>query len=137
MKRTLTLVVCLLTATVGPAFAILGFGDIVFDPTNYAEAIEQVVQLERQYEQLIQTYQTVRSQYEHMVFMAQQVPVNMVARYRALATPWRTSSAVDTYGNASGWIAGINTGVGVEAGYSRAIQTLTSYGSALASIPAD
>jgi hypothetical protein len=135
MKKTLTLVVCLLAVLSAPAFAI--FGLVVFDPTNYAEAIEQVVQLERQYEQLIQTYQTVRSQYEHMVFMAQQVPVNMVARYRALATPWHASSASNTYGTTGGWIAGINTGVAVDAGYSLATRALDSYGAVLGNIPLD
>jgi len=44
MNRKLTLVVCLLVALAGKAAAFLGFGDIVFDPTNYAEAIEQVLE---------------------------------------------------------------------------------------------
>ena len=35
-----------------PAFAIFGFGDIVFDPSNYAEAIQQLLQMEQQYAQL-------------------------------------------------------------------------------------
>src|SRR6266581_8102664 len=83
-----------------PAFAIFGFGDIVFDPSNYAEAIQQLLQMEQQYAQLVQTYQTVRSQYDHLVWMAKRVPVNMAARYKAVSTPWRTSSAANTYGTA-------------------------------------
>ena len=64
----------------GPARAILGLGDIVFDPTNYAELIRQYLQMEQQYVQLVQTYETIFSQYQQMLFMAQQVPVNMLAR---------------------------------------------------------
>jgi len=65
------------------------------------------------------------------------VPVNMAARYRALATPWRNSSAANTYGTTAEWIAGINTGLGVAAGYSGATQPLANYGAALDQIPAD
>ena len=32
-----------------PAMAILGIGDIVFDPTNYEEAIQHLIQLQQQY----------------------------------------------------------------------------------------
>jgi len=69
--------------------------------------------------------------------MAQQVPANMALRYRALATPWRPSSATNVYGTTGGWVSGINTGVGVAEGYSRAIQRLLNYGAALGNIPAD
>jgi type IV secretion system protein TrbJ len=137
MKRKLILGVCSLAALAGPAFAILGIGDIVFDPSNYEEAIQQLVQLEQQYTQLVQTYAMVANQYAHMLQMAKTVPVNMVARYKVLATPWRNSLATNTYGTTDGWITGINTGAGVTSGYSRAIQTLTDYGTALGSIPAD
>ncbi len=106
MKRTL--VVCALAGalSIKPAFAIFGIGDIVFDPSNYAQAIEQLLELQRQYSQLVRTYEMVRNQYEHMVRMAQKVPVDMAQRYRAVATPWRTSSATDTYGATSGWGGG-------------------------------
>ena len=120
----------------GPARAILGLGDIVFDPTNYAELIRQYLQMEQQYVQLVQTYETIFSQYQQMLFMAQQVPVNMLARYRALATPWLNSSATNVDGTSGDWITGINTGLGVIPGYSRATQALAAYGPALANIPA-
>jgi hypothetical protein len=137
MQRKLILGVCSLAALAGPAFAILGIGDIVYDPSNYEEAIQQLVQLEQQYVQLVQTYAMVSNQYAHMLQMAKTVPVNMMARYKALATPWRNSFATNTYGTTEGWITGINTGSSVASGYSRAIQTLTDYGTALANIPAD
>ena len=72
-----------------------------------------------------------------MIWMAKRVPVNMAARYRALATPWRPSSATNTYGTTADWISGINSGLGISAGYSQATQPLGSYGAALGQIPAD
>ena len=133
------LVVCALVCAslAGPAFAIFGLGDIVFDPSNFEEAVQQLLQMEQQYAQLVQTYQMVRSQYEQMLWMAKRVPVNMAARYRAVATPWRNFSATNTYGTTGNWIAGVNTGVGVETGYSAATQPLDSYRAALGNLPAD
>jgi len=93
--------------------------------------------LQQQYSQLVKTYNEIRQQYEHMVRMAQRVPVDMRTRYRALPTPWRSSSATNTYGTTAGWISAINTGANVASGYSRAIQALPDYGAALGQIPAD
>jgi hypothetical protein len=118
-------------------FAFLGFFDIVFDPDVYAEAVQQLIQMERQYTQLVQTYQMARNQYQQLLWMAQRVPVDMAARYRAVATSWRASSATNTYGTTSGWVAGINTGTGVASGYARATQPLDTYGAAMASVPAE
>lgn len=138
MRPKWMLVVCALAALLAaPAFAILGIGDIVFDPTNYANALQRFIQLEQQYAQLVQIYEMIHSQYDQMIWMAKQVPVNMEVRYRALATPWQTTSATNTYGTTASWITGINTGWGVGAGYSAATQPLASYGAALGNIPAD
>ena len=134
-KTTLTAFIALALAV--PAAAILGIGDIVYDPTNYAQALQRFAQLQQQSAQLVQTYQMIRSQYEQMLFMAQQVPVAMAARYRALLTPWLNTSATNTYGTTGGWVAGVNTGVGVASGYSAATQPLLTYGSGLGNIPAD
>jgi hypothetical protein len=116
--------------------AIFGIGDIVFDPSNYQEAVRQLVQLERQYAKLVETYQMARTQYEHLVRMSQKVPVNMAARYRALVTPWGKSSATNTYGTTAGWIAAINTGMAVADGYRTAIEELLAYGPSFRNIPA-
>jgi hypothetical protein len=139
VKRNRTLVVCAVIGTIfaTPALAILGLGDIVYDPSNFEENIQQLVQLQQQYAQLIQTYQMIRSQYEQMQFMAQQVPVTMSLRYRSVATPWTPSSAANTYGTTAGWVTGINTGLGVSSGYSAATQGLKTYGGAMGNIPGD
>src|ERR1700681_3632416 len=139
MKRAFrwALVPLLAISITVPAMAILGIGDIVFDPTNYAEAVQHLIQLQQQYAQLVQTYEQIRAQYDQMIWMAKQVPVNMAARYRAAVTPWQYSSAPNTYGTTTGWTNGINTGLDVAAGYAQATQQLDQYGGALAQIPAD
>jgi type IV secretion system protein TrbJ len=137
MKRKIALAALALACFAAPALAIFGLGDIVFDPSNFEEAIQQLLQLEQQYAQLVQTYQMIRSQYQQMVWMARQVPVNMTARYRALSTPWRNSSAANTYGNTALWTAGINTGNAVQEGYSGATEPLRAYGAGLGNIPQD
>jgi hypothetical protein len=131
-------VVALVAAMIVPAaFAVLGLGDIVFDPSNFGKLVEQLAQMERQYTALVETYQMVTAQYNQMIWMAKMVPANLRAHYRAMVTPWRNSSATDTYGTTGGWIAAINTGQGVNDGYQQAIQPLNAYGAALSNIPAD
>jgi type IV secretion system protein TrbJ len=137
MRRRIVVFALSLVAFAVPAFAIFGLGDIVFDPSNFEEAVQQLFRLEQQYAQLVQTYQMVRSQYEQMIWMAKQVPVNMAARYRMLRPPWRLSTATDTYGTTTGWTSGINTGAAVSQGYSTAVHPLESYGSAFGNIPSD
>lgn len=58
-----------LVVPAGTALAIGGIGDIVYDPTNYAQAIKQVQAWEQQYKQMTQalakaeaTYQAAKSQ---------------------------------------------------------------------------
>jgi len=120
-----------------PSFAFLGIGDVVFDPSNYIEAIQTVLQLQQQYQQLVATYNQVRGQLDHLKRMAQQVPVNMAARYRTAATPWSHLSAQDTYGAAGGWVSAVNSGASVASGYQRATTPLEDYGSAFSNIPSD
>jgi hypothetical protein len=137
MNRKLTLGVCLLVVCSAPALAIFGVGDIVFDPTSFGELVKQFVQLEQQYQQLVQTYQMIQNQYNQMLFMARQVPVNMALRYSAAVTPWLNSSATNVYGTTGGWTSGINTGLAVSGGYSAATVSLGTYGGALGNIPTD
>src|SRR4051812_13815248 len=107
MRKKLAVLAVVGATCAAPALALFGLGDLVFDPTNFEEAVRQLLQMEQQYAQLVQTYQMVRSQYEQMIWMAQRVPVSMAVRYRALATPWRNSSANNTYGTTAAWVEGI------------------------------
>ena len=50
---------------------------------------------------LVQTYQMIQNQYEHLKWMAKRVPVDMATRYRAAMTPWRGSSAATRRASAS------------------------------------
>ena len=135
MHRRIVVFALALVGLALPAFAILGLGDVVFDPSNFEQAVKSFAQLEQEYAQLVQTYQMVRSQYEQMLWMAKQIPVNMVSRYRAAASPWTTFSATNTYGTTAGWVSGITSGQGVLDGYSAAIEPLGTYGAALGSVP--
>ena len=120
-----------------PALAILGMGDIVFDPSIYAKTVQELLQLKDQYDQLVNTYHMVENQYQEMKWMAQTVPVNMAGRYKALATPWTPSSATNTYGTTAAWIEGINSGSNASGAYAAAIEPLGAYGGAFSNIPAD
>lgn len=120
-----------------PAFAVLGVGDIVYDPTNYAQALDRFAQLQKQLQQLVQTYTMIRNQYDQMLWMAQRVPVDMLARYRAVFSPWALASATNTYGTTGGWITAVNSGTGILPGYNQSIIPLQAYGAAFGNIPAD
>ena len=127
MKRRLVLalaVAMVSLALVNPVFAIFGLGDIVFDPTNLEEAVQQLLEMEQQYEQLVQTYQMIQNQYDHMKWMAKRVPVDMATRYRSPITLWQGSTATNTYGTTDAWVSGINTGADVPLAYARAVQQL-------------
>jgi hypothetical protein len=137
MKKKWIIIAVATLACVRPVLAILGLGDIVFDPQNFEEAVQELAQLQQQYAQLVQTYHMIESQYQQMVWMAKQDPVNMILRYRPIASPWLPSTASNTYGTTAAWTAGINTGQNVSAGYSGATERLSAYGSAFDNIPSD
>ncbi len=128
--------ICVLSlALTTRAYALFGVGDIVFDPSAFAKLGQQLLQMEQQYRQIVQNYQMLRSQYDHIVRMSRQVPVAMSSRYRALATPWQSFAASDTYGATSGWVESVNTGVAVASAYARNVETLSSYGAPLNALP--
>jgi hypothetical protein len=117
MKRKT--VIFLLVMSLGVATASAQFGAVVYDPTNYANALLRYFELQQQLLQLTNTYLLA-------VQMAKNLQ-NMPARYQALFSQWRNAAAQDTYGNATPWIAGINSGVGVNAGYQQATTLLQPY----------
>jgi type IV secretion system protein TrbJ len=137
MKRIVAVALVIVLALNVPALAIFGIGDIVFDPTNFEEAVQEFAELEQQYMQLVQTYQMIQNQYNQMIWMAKTAPVNMLLRYHATATPWTPSSATNTYGTTAAWESAINSGQNVSNGYSTSTEALGSYGGALGNIPED
>ncbi len=111
--------------------AQFGFGGIVYDPTNYANAVLRYSQLVQQLAQLKQTYQQVLNQYNLALQMSRNLQ-NMPARYRATFSQWRTFTANDLYGNTRGWVGAAN-GAGaqtVSPAYQQATIPLLTYSQA-------
>ena len=123
-------------ALVAPVSAQL-FGGIVYDPTNYANAVLRYEQLQQQLAQLITTYQQIRTQYLLLLQQSQLLPVNMTARYRSLVSPWLPLAAPTAYGTTTPWILTANTGPGAVAAYAQATQPLLAYAGALGRVSAD
>ena len=90
-----------------PAWSYGQFGGIVYDPTNYANALLRYNQLVEQLAQLRQTYQQVLNQYNLAVQMSKNLR-NMPARYRAMFSQWRNFTANDLYGNTNAWVNAAN-----------------------------
>ena len=115
-----------------PAASYGQFGlSIVYDPTNYANAVLRYSQLLQQLAQLRQTYQQVLNQYNLAVQMSKNLR-NMPARYRAAFSQWRSFTANDLYGNTAGWVGAVN-GAGpqsVSSAYQRATVPLMTYSQA-------
>ena len=123
MKRKFLVLLLFVGLAVGTASA--QFGGVVYDPTNYHNALLRYFQLQQHLVQLQQTYGKVLSHYNLALQMARNIE-NMPARYRAMFSQWRNGSALNTYGNTAGWITGINTGA-VGGGYQQATTQLALY----------
>jgi hypothetical protein len=130
MKRRTLAAILLIAGLAGgvatPASAQI-FGGIVYDPTNYANALLRYAQLQQQYAQLVATYQQIRTQYQLLFRQAQKLPFSLEQRYRSLRTPWRPLVATSTYGRTAPWIDSANTGHDSLAAYRRATQDLAAY----------
>jgi hypothetical protein len=135
MKKFLiiTLIALVLIAMPRPASAQLGPG-IVYDPTNYGQAVLRYGQLVAQLNQLRATYMQIVNAYQLAQRMSQGAP-NMQARYAATWSPWRYANAQDNYGNTAQWIEGVNSGnlAGILSGFQKASSALSFYTPALLS----
>ena len=135
MIRRLVLAVVLTLVIAVPVSAQL-FG-VVFDPTNYANALLRYAELQQQYTQLVTTYQQIRTQYLLLLQQAQRLPVDMAARYRSLASPWLPLTASTAYGTTAPWLLAANTGPGAIAAYTQATQRLLAYDRAIDRVSAE
>lgn len=139
MRKKILIGLLLTVLCVGTASAQFGFGGIVYDPTNYANAVLRYHQLLQQLIQLKQTYQQILNQYNLALQMSQNLQ-DMPARYRAQFSQWRNLTALDNYGNTIGWVNGANSGQSqtVVAGYQQATTQLGTYDpNALSGMTAD
>ena len=124
MPKKVVIVLLIAVLSVGSASAQFGSG-IVYDPTNYHNALLRYYQLQQHLMQLQQTYAKVLAHYNLAMQMARNIQ-NMPARYRAIFSQWRNGSALNTFGNTGSWITGINTGT-VGGGYQLATTQLAPY----------
>lgn len=127
MKRKIVILVLVLGLSVGTVSAQFGIG-IVYDPTNYSNALLRYYQLQQHLLQLRASYAQLVAQYNFAVRMAKNIQ-NMPARYRAPFSQWRNVSVLDTYGNTGTWVNGINLGQAglVSDGYKQATTQLLPY----------
>jgi len=128
MKRIALAMLLSLALFVTTASAQFGFGGIVYDPTNYHNALLRYLQLQQQLIQLRNSYVQLVAQYNLAMQMARNIQ-NMPARYRAQFSNWRSTFAPNTYGNTAGWVNGINFGQSgtVNTGYRQATTELLPY----------
>jgi hypothetical protein len=130
MKGRILMALVVVSLSVATASAQLGL--VVYDPTNYANALLRYFELQQQLLQLTNSFALALQ-------MAKEIQ-NMPARYQALFSIWRNGIAQDTYGNTAAWINGINSGQVpvVNAGYQQATTQLLPYdGGALAAMTQD
>jgi hypothetical protein len=130
MKRRTLILVLVMGLCVGTASAQFGFS-IVYDPTNYGNALLRYYQLEQHLVQLRNSYAQLVAQYSFAVQMAKNIG-NMPARYLAQFSRWRSAHAQDSYGNTGTWVNGINFGEAgaVASGYQQATTHLLPYNQA-------
>jgi hypothetical protein len=128
MKKKLSVVLLVLLLCVATASAQLGSG-IVYDPTNYQNAVLRYQQLQQHLIELQKSYAKITSQLNLAMQMATFIR-NMPARYRALFSQWRNVTSLNTFGNTGNWISGINSGLlpTINTGYQKSTTQLLPYG---------
>lgn len=139
MKKALMMVLAaiILASAPRPANAQF-FGGVVYDPTNFHNAVLRYYQLRMQLTEMQATYSEIVNSYNLAVVMARNIR-NMPQRYLASWSPWRYAGARDVYGNTSPWVSGANSGTLslVLNGYKQATTALQAYNpSELATMPA-
>jgi hypothetical protein len=127
MKRKVLLFVFVMVLCVATASAQLGSG-IVYDPTNYQNAVLRYQQLQQQLLELQKSYAQITNQLNLAMQMATFIR-NMPARYRAVFSQWRNVTSLNTFGNTGSWVSGINSGLlpNINTGYQKSTTQLLPY----------
>lgn len=81
----------------------------VFDPANYANALNEYRQLQQAYTTALQTRDQIVSAY-NLAYQMSRMPQNLAARYKSDFAQWTTLSSANTYGNTSEWINALDLG---------------------------
>jgi len=125
VSKKLLAVLLFTVLCVATASGQLGSG-IVYDPTNYHNALLRYYQLQQHLAELQKTYTQIVTAYNLALQMSRNLK-NMPARYRAQFSNWRNVTATNTYGNTSGWLSGVNADLNTINGYLRATTQLGQY----------
>jgi hypothetical protein len=127
MKNKILIALLVVGLGTGTASAQLG-GGIVYDPTNYHNALLRYYQLQQHLMQLQKSYAKITSHLNLALQMAKFVQ-NMPARYHAVFSQWRNVTSLNTFGNTGSWISGINSGLlpNINTGYQRSTTQLLPY----------
>jgi hypothetical protein len=127
MKKKFPAALLVLVLSVGTASAQLG-SSIVYDPTNYQNAVLRYQQLQEHLLELQKSYAQITNQLNLALKMATFVQ-NMPARYGALFSEWRNVTSLNTFGNTGSWISGINSGLlpNINTGYQKSTTQLLPY----------
>lgn len=81
----------------------------VFDPTNYANAVQEYEQLQQMYTTANQTRDQIIQAY-NLAYQMSRMPQNFEARYQSQFAQWTNLSAPNNYGNTADWINALNLG---------------------------
>ena len=127
MKKKVVVFFVIAVLCVGTASAQFGSG-IVYDPTNYQNAVLRYQQLQQHLAELQKSYAQITNQLNLALQMAQFIK-NMPSRYRALFSQWRNVTSLNTFGNTASWVSGINSGLlpTISTGYQKSTPQLLPY----------
>lgn len=100
----------------------------VFDPTNYATAVQEFHELQQTYTTALQTRNQIIAAY-NLAYQMSQMPQNLAARYKSDFAQWTNLSAPNTYGNTSAWVSALNIGSPTQASqaYNNAVVQVQQY----------
>jgi hypothetical protein len=100
----------------------------VFDPANYATALNEFRQLQQSYTTALQTRDQIVTAY-NLAYQMSQMPQNLAARYKSDFAQWTNLSAPNTYGNTSAWVNALNIGGSSSASqaYTKAVVQVQPY----------
>jgi hypothetical protein len=100
----------------------------VFDPTNYANAVQEFHELQQMYTTALETRNEVIAVY-NLAYQMSQMPADLAQKYQSDFSQWTNLSAPDIYGNTSAWVNALNIGSPSLAmqGYNNAVVQIQGY----------
>src|SRR6266568_73950 len=100
----------------------------VFDPTNYANALNEFHQLQQTYTTALQTRDQIITTY-NLAYQMSRMPQNLATRYKSDFAQWTNLSAPNSYGNTAAWVNALNIGSPTQASqaYNSAVVQVQRY----------